>query len=96
MLFRDRGDGVVEFEAFPRDTSLEASRVQYAAWKRMGEGRRSQAAMEMSDAVREIAAAGVRERHPEYSDDQVRLAVILLCLGEDLFRHAYPGVEVRP
>ena len=51
---------------------------------------------ELSDAVREIAAEGVRSRHPEYSDEQVRLAVIRLTLGEKLFREAYPGVDVRP
>jgi len=39
---------------------------------------------------------GMRSRHPDYSDEEVRLATIHLTLGEKLFGEAYPGVDVRP
>ena len=38
----------------------------------------------------------MRSRHPDYRDEEVRLASIRLTLGEKLFGEAYPGVDVRP
>jgi hypothetical protein len=35
----------------------------------------------------------IRERHPEYTDDQVRLAEIRDRLGEELFGKAYPNAR---
>ena len=78
------------------DTTEEARAVQVAAWRRMTPEQRVALACELSDNVRQIAAEGVRRRHLDYSDDEVRLAVIRLMLGEKLFRKAYPGVDVRP
>jgi hypothetical protein len=38
----------------------------------------------MSDELREIARAGIRSRHPEYGERQVRDALEDLLLGEEL------------
>lgn len=80
----------------PADTSLDAARVQHAVYRRMTPERRLRLACQMSDSIRTLSATGVRARHPEYSDRQVTLAVIRMTLGEDLFRRAYPGEDVRP
>jgi len=42
------------------------------------------AAIEMSESVRALAEAGVRRRHPGYSDDQVREALVEIMLGPEL------------
>jgi hypothetical protein len=81
---------------FLSDTSPEAARVQLAALRAMPGSRRAEMAMEMSEAVRETARAGIRSRHPEYSDEQVHLAFLRLVLGEELFGQWWPGCEVRP
>lgn len=78
------------------DTTLEAAKVQWDIWRRLTPDRRLQLACEMSDTLRRITASGVRSRHPEYSEDEVKLAVIRLCLGEELFRQVYPDVKVKP
>jgi len=78
----------------PADTTLEAARVQYAAYRRMPASQRSQYAFELSESLRQTALAGVRLRHPEYTNEQARLAVIRLTLGDRLFCEVYPGVEV--
>ncbi len=83
-------------EAVPADTSLEAALVQYEVFRRMAPGKRLELALRMSNSLRDLVAAGARNRHPEYTDDQVRLAVIRLTLGEELFQRAYPGVDVKP
>ena len=42
---------------------------------------RAQIAVELSDAVRETVLAGIRRRHPEYSDDAVSRAFLTLLYG---------------
>jgi hypothetical protein len=79
----------------PADTTPEAAAVQLEVFRRMSDDRRLQLALQMSNTLRRLAADGVRERHPDYSEDQVRLAVIRLTAGEELFRQAFPGVDVQ-
>jgi hypothetical protein len=80
----------------PADTTLEAIRVQHEIYRRMPAERRLRMALQMSDAIRRVSAEGVRSRHPEYTPRQVELAVIRMMVGEELFRRAYPGEDVRP
>ncbi len=42
------------------------------------------AAAEMSDDVRALAEAGIRSRHPQYSDEEVRLTLVEILLGREL------------
>ncbi len=39
---------------------------------------------------RQLLASGIRARHPEYTDEQVRLAAIRIWLSPEVFRLAYP------
>jgi hypothetical protein len=79
----------------PRDTSREAFWVQCAALRRLGTAGRLRLAFDLTEQVWKTVTAGIRRRHPEYSEEQVRLAMIRLRLGDDLFRIGYPGEEVR-
>jgi hypothetical protein len=82
-------------EVIPADTTPEAARVQREIFRRMSPSQRLHQACEMSDSLQQIVAAGVRSRHPDYDDNQVRLAVIRLTLGDELFHKAYPGANVK-
>ena len=55
----------------PRDTSPEAFAVQVERLRQAGPEARVAMAVEMSDAVRELAVAAIRRRHPELDDRQV-------------------------
>ena len=55
----------------PRDTSRNAYAVQIAQLRSVGPAARLAMAADMSDAVRDLAVAGVRRRHPEYDAAQV-------------------------
>jgi len=79
-----------------RDTSVEATRVQYAALERMGVSGRMELMFQLSSDLREIVASGVRSRHPEYSERQVQLAVLRLAWGDELFRRVYGDAKVAP
>jgi hypothetical protein len=84
----------MKIQAVPPDTTPEAACVQFEIYRRMPPARRLELACRMSDSVRAVAADGVRQRHPDYAPDQVRLAVIRLTLGDELFRKVYPRVDV--
>jgi hypothetical protein len=77
------------------DTTLEAAQIQFSILRRIGIEGRARMAIELSDNLREIIESGLRRRHPEYSDKEVRLAAIRLTIGEQLFRQAYPDIEIK-
>lgn len=85
----------MNFRTVPADTTLEAARVQLEVFRRLPPQRRLELALQMSTALREVAAAGVRSRHSDYNESQIRLAVARLTLGEELFARVYPGVDVQ-
>ncbi len=73
-----------------RDTNHEAEEVQLDIFRRMGPEKRLQRGFEISRTCRNLLREGVRQRHPEYDEQQLRLAVIRLILPIDLFSAAYP------
>jgi len=82
-------EGAVERSILGADTSKEAMRVQMAVLRKLGPERRLQMALELSETVRAVSEAGIRHRHPEYDERQVRRALIRMVLGDELFRRWY-------
>jgi hypothetical protein len=81
----------------PRDTSEEAARVQLEVYRRMAPEERLRVGLELTQMSRDLVAQGIRARHPEYADGDVRWALIRLWLGPELFAQAYPhGPEIDP
>jgi hypothetical protein len=78
----------------PRDTSRNAFWVHCAALRKLGTSGRLRLAFDLTEQVWKTAEAGIRRRHPEFSDEQVRLALIKMRLGDELFRIGYPEREV--
>ena len=64
----------------PLDTSPEADRIQLEIFRKMKPEERLRRGFELSVAMKRLNATGVRMRHPEYSDDEVRLAVAAVGL----------------
>jgi hypothetical protein len=50
-------------------------------YRTIGEAERAEIVADLSDALRDLAAAGVRQRHPEYDNDQVRQEVLAVFYG---------------
>jgi len=51
----------------------------------------------LNELARRAAEAGIRSRHPDYSEEQVRMALRRLWLGDELTRQAWPDRElIRP
>lgn len=79
------------------DTSPAADAVQLEVYRRMAPEARLRVGLELTELSRGLLVAGVRARHPEYDEEQVRLAAIRLWLGPELFRRAYAGAcELEP
>ena len=78
----------------PRDTTPDAHRRQLDGFRSMDPATRVRLAWAMSEEARAVSAAGIRARHPEYSDDEVRLALARLVLGAELAAAAWPGVAL--
>jgi hypothetical protein len=51
---------------------------------------------ELSNALRRVTEAGIRHRHPDYDDEMVRLALVRLWLGPELFQQVHPAIEIEP
>ena len=76
------------------DTLPEAASVQIEVYRRMSPATRLRIGLELTAVSRSLLAAGVRRRHPEYTDAQIRQAFLRLWLGDSLYRKAYPEEPV--
>lgn len=66
------------------DTSDEALAVQLECLRQMSPRERLRRACAWSGQVRRMAFDAIRRRHPEYSEDEVRLHFIELTYGKEL------------
>lgn len=79
------------------DTSYLAENIQLKIFKAMGPEKRLERAIELSNLSLKFLREGVSIRHPEYNEEQIKLAVIKLLLPEKLFKLAYSDKEeVKP
>ena len=74
--------------AAPRDTHDDAWTRQMEAFRAMRPQDRLRLALTMSDEIGEIARAGVRARHPDWTLAQVQEGLEDLMLGVELARTA--------
>jgi hypothetical protein len=70
----------------PVDTSPDAWRAHLEVLRRMTGTERVAKAFDLSEAARATSEAGIRYRHPAWSDDQVRDALMELLIGRALAR----------
>jgi len=75
------------------DTSREAQEVQIEILRRMPPEKRLAISLNLGAISHEILVQGVRARHPEYGDNEVKMAAIRLKLPEKLFLQVFPWAE---
>jgi hypothetical protein len=80
-----------------QDTSAAAHDHRMRLYRAMTASERGELALRMSDDIRRIAAEGIRQRHPEYSEHEVRRALLALLYGADAAAKVWPRLPVpRP
>ena len=78
------------------DTSKTAELKQIEILRRMGLSGRAELTFQLCDNLRQITKAGIRHRHPEYTDQQVTQAYLRLILDPKLFQQVFPNCEIEP
>ncbi len=78
----------------PFDTTADAHVVQREIYRRLGGRGRLDIVFRLNGTVRRLATSGIRARHPDYTDAQVRLAHARLLLGDSLARAVWPDHEL--
>jgi len=71
------------------DTTDEALREHIKGLRRLGLSGRAAMTFELSDNLRQIVKDGVRHRHPDWDEAQVRREVLRIVLGDHLFNEAF-------
>ncbi len=85
---------MISIPARPFDTSPEADELQFKIIREMPTEKRLTILFEFIESGRRLLEEGIRYRHPEYSDEEVRLASIRARLGDELFMKAYPNAKL--
>jgi len=78
------GDAVLSFRHAirARDTTETAATTAREINRAAGPERRLLQALELSDLLRELATAGLRSRHPEYTEAELTVALRRQLYGE--------------
>ena len=75
------------------DTSPDVERMQIDAQRRMTPAEKAALISGLTRAAHRMAAAGVRQRHPDASPREQFLRLAVVILGPALARQAYPDVD---
>ena len=71
------------------DTTAEAAIKQLEVLRRLDIAARAEMTFQLSDNLRRIVEAGVRQRHPDWDDQAVNRGVLRLTKGERLFQEIF-------
>lgn len=74
------------------DTSPQADERYHELLRRMPPSMRLEAAMRLAQAVRELAVAGIRARHPGADDQELRVRLAARLYGRDCARRLFGQV----
>jgi hypothetical protein len=74
------------------DTTPRASARYHELLRAMAPERRLEAAMKLSRAVRELALAGIRERHPNESPEEWNVRLTVRLYGRDAASRLFGAV----
>jgi hypothetical protein len=88
---------IVYYQAIlPHDTQKDSALRQYDVLRKMTISQRAEMTFQLSDNLREIVRAGIRQRHPEYTPDQITQAVLNLVMDNELVSKAFGGRVLDP
>ena len=76
------------------DTSSEVERLQIERWRQMSAAQKAAIVSGLTQAVYDLARAGVSHRYPGASARERFLRLAIATLGMDLARKAYPDIAL--
>jgi hypothetical protein len=84
----------ISSDILPNDTKLASVIKQFSILRKMDTNKRAEMTFQLGNNLRSIVESGIRQRHPGYSDEQIKLAALKLTIDKDLFNRAFPGCKV--
>lgn len=75
------------------DTSPEMEKLQMDILRKMDPEKKWSLMMELIEMSRRLLMEGIRNRHPEYGEEELKLALIKILIGEELFALVYPDAK---
>lgn len=76
-------------ETIPGDTTKDAFLRQLEVLRGLDISARAAMTFELSDNLRQIVRDGVRHRHPDWDEAQVKREFLRIVLGDALFNEAF-------
>ena len=80
----------------PRDTSVKASKILFASIKKRSASEKLLLTTQLSDSLMAISKQGIRNRHPEYTEQQVTQAYLKIILSRFLYKKIFQGTVIKP
>jgi len=84
----------IESNPLPYDTQRKTAIRQFDILKNMDINARAEMTFQLSDNLRSIVEAGIHHRHPNYSPDEIKRAVLSLTVDKNLFSQAFGDSKV--
>jgi len=81
----------MRLNSIPADTTIDAAVKQIEILRRLNTAQRADMTFQLSDNLRQIIEAGIRQRHPDWDNQAVKRGVLRLTIGERLFRETFSG-----
>jgi len=75
-----------------RDTAPEMEVRYQESLGRLSPAERLEVAVQLSSGVRALAEAGLRHRHPDASEEELRCRLVVLLYGRELAIRLFPSV----
>jgi hypothetical protein len=85
----------VSYRTLYPDTDPEAEQVQLEIYRGMPPWKKMKLVLESNDVSRALVLAGIRARHPDAGEDEIRRRFLGIWLGEDLATEVYGPLEAR-
>lgn len=80
----------------PADTDQESFQIQLQLWRAMSAEQKFAQVFQLCDDARALVVDGIRSRHPEYSEDQIKHASFRIFLGDELYQTVWPDRPLLP
>ena len=81
-------------EVRPADTDPETYQVWLRVLRGLTPEQKLRNVISLCLQSRQLEAAGIAQRHPQYSPEQTELALRRTSWGDELFRQVYPDAEL--
>ena len=89
-----KGVGVEPF--IPRDTSVKVAKILFSLIKKRSASEKLLHTTKLSDGLMALSKQGIRNRHPNYTEQQVTQAYLKIILNRMLYNKIFRGSDIAP